>query len=147
MRFIIPPPYARAKGREKGYVYFQEFIPNNEFDVRIVIIGEKALGEKRFVRKNDFRASGSGLFSYEGIDPKTVKIAFDISKQLKTQCLAFDFIYDKFYNPLIVEISYGFGVEGIGKVPGYWDQDLIWHEGKFDPYGWMVDLVLQENNE
>lgn len=143
VRFFITPTYARVKGREKGYIYFQKFIPNNDFDVRIVIIGEKALGEKRMTRKNDFRASGSGVFSFEEIEPKTVKTAFDISKQLKTQSLAFDFIYDKSNNPLIVEISYGFGTEGIGNAPGYWDKDLNWHEGKIDPYGWMVEGLVK----
>ena len=143
IRFICPPEFSKISGREKGYVYFQDFIPNNWFDVRIVIIGEKALGEKRFVRENDFRASGSGLFSYEGIDLDTIQIAFDNAAKLKTQSLAFDFIYDKNNNPLIVEISYGFGTEGISKAPGYWDKDLNWHEGPFDPYGWMVENLLK----
>lgn len=147
VRFIYPPPFAKALGREVGYVYFQDFIPNNEFDVRIVIIGDRALGEKRFVRKNDFRASGSGIYSYEGIDVFTLKTAFDIFNKLSAQSLAFDFIYDKYNMPLIVEISYGFGTEGIGNVTGYWDKDLNWHKGKFDLYGWMVEEVLKNEKQ
>src|SRR5690554_1212163 len=94
IRLYKAPNFAQVLGREVGYVYFQDFIPNNDFDVRIIVVDNKAAGEKRFVRKNDFRASGSGKFSYEGINTDIVKIAFDISKRLKLQSAAFDFIYD-----------------------------------------------------
>jgi len=29
-------------------------------------------------------------------------------------------------------------------LPGNWDKNLNWHEGKFDPYGWMVEELLKE---
>lgn len=144
IRLYKAPDFAQVLGREVGYVYFQDFIPNNDFDVRIIVVDNKAAGEKRFVRKNDFRASGSGKFSYEGINTDIVKIAFDISKRLKLQSAAFDFIYDEDSKPLIVEVSYGFGTSGISNAAGYWDKDLNWHEGKFNPQGWMVESLLKE---
>lgn len=141
-RLFIPTELAKMVGREKRYVYFQDFIPNNKFDTRIVVIGgEKALGEVRFVRKGDFRTSGSGQYSYNDINIDAVKIAFEISRKLKLQSVAFDFVLDESLKPLVVEMSYGFGTEGIGKAPGYWDHNLEWHEGKFDPCRWMVELV------
>lgn len=107
-----------------GLSYFvYNVFQNNDFDIRIVVVGNKAAGEKRFVRKNDFRASGSGEFSYEGIDKEVVKIAFDVSQRLNLQSVAFDFIYDENKKPLIVEVSYGFGTKGISKAPGYWTSD------------------------
>jgi hypothetical protein len=45
--------------------------------------------------------------------------------------------------PLIVEMSYGFGVDSDEFDFGYWDPDLKWHKGKFNPYGWMVEEVLK----
>lgn len=141
-RIFIPTEYAKMQAREKGYVYFQEFIPNNKFDIRIVVVGNKAAGEKRFVRKNDFRASGSGNFSYKGINTDVIEIAFDVSKRLGLQSAAFDFVYDENNNPLIVEVCYGFGTEGISKVPGYWDNNLIWHEEKFNPEESMIDNLV-----
>jgi hypothetical protein len=51
VRFIVPPRYAQVMGREVGYIYFQEFIPDNTYDIRIVVIGDKAFGIKRMVRK------------------------------------------------------------------------------------------------
>jgi glutathione synthase/RimK-type ligase-like ATP-grasp enzyme len=140
-RLFIPTEFAKMYHREKGYVYFQEFIPNNSFDIRVVVVGDKATAEKRFVRKNDFRASGSGEFSYDDINTDAIKIAFDAAEKLKLQSVAFDFILDN-NKPLIVEMSYGFGVKGVSNAPGYWDKDLNWHKGEnFDFCGWMVELV------
>ena len=133
--------------REKGNVYFQEFIPNNNCDTRIVVVGGKAAAERRMVRENDFRASGSGQFSYDNINIEAIKIAIDVAKRLKLQAVAFDFVEDENSNPLIVEISYGFGTSGIDNAPGYWDSSLTWHEDKFNPQEWMMEEVLGKNRK
>lgn len=138
-RIFIIPEFAKKQPVEKGYIYFQEFIPDNNFDTRVVVInGEFAAAEKRFVRKGDFRASGSGDFSYNDINIDLIKAGFDFAKKLDLQSVAFDFIIDEKNNPLIVEISYGFGTQGISNVPGYWDANLNWYEGKFDPLGLIL---------
>lgn len=144
-RFAINPPYARIKGREKGYIYFQEYIPGNDHDIRVVVIGDKAFAIKRMVRDNDFRASGSGIILYDKdlFDIKVIRISFELAKRIKTQCVAFDFVYCN-GNPMLVELSYGFSPEGYDPCPGYWDHDLIYHEEKFNPYGWMVENLLTE---
>lgn len=144
-RIFKKPPYADINGKEKGYVYFQDFISNNDSDTRIIVIGNKAFALKRYVRKGDFRASGSGSFEYQKkeFDIRCIKIAFDITKKLDTQCLAFDFIFDHNNNPLIVEISFGFSASGYDDCPGYWKENLDWIEGKFDPQGWIIDLLLE----
>jgi len=141
-RLFISTELAKMVGPEKGYVYFQDFISNNKYDIRLIVIGgEKAYGLKRIVRKNDFRASGSKKFVYDQINNETIIKAFDIANKLKLQSVAFDFIYSNKGKPLIVEMSYGYGTEGSGKCKGYWDKDLNWHEGPFNPYGWMVDMI------
>ena len=106
-------------GREMGYAYFQDFIPNNTFDIRVVVIGDKLMAEKRYARKGDFRASGSGLFEYGSIPENVMKIAFETAEKLQLQSVAFDFIFDK-DRPFIVEMSYGFGTHGIAHSGGYW---------------------------
>ena len=60
VRLFVPTKFERLSDREKGYIYFQDFIPNNKYDIRIIIIGKKAFAIKRNIRKDDFRASGSG---------------------------------------------------------------------------------------
>lgn len=148
-RLFFPPEYSKMHGREKGYVYFQEFIKDNKFDIRVVVIGNnKAFGLKRMVRKNDFRASGSGDIIYDksGIDERCVRVSFDIAKKLGAQSLALDFIFDEGNNPLIVEISYGYSIKAYYKCEGYWTDDMIWHEGNgFDIEGWMVENLIKEN--
>ena len=142
-RLFIPTELAKMVGPEKGYVYFQDFIPNNIFDIRIIIVADKAFGIKRMTRKNDFRASGSGMIVYNKneIDERCVQIAFDVNEKIKSQSIAFDFVFDVNNNPMIVEISYGFVAEGYDPCEGFWDKDLNWHKGAFNPYGWMVELV------
>ncbi|MBN1186455.1 MAG: hypothetical protein JXB49_29535 [Bacteroidales bacterium] len=143
IRLFYTTDYARIAGREKGYILFQDFIPGNEFDIRVVVINNKAFAIKRIVRKNDFRASGSGFILYEKehFDDETIKTAFNVSEKLKDQNMAYDFVYLD-GKPLIVEISYGYAMEGYDPCVGYWDRDMTWHAGSFNPYGWMVeDLV------
>ena len=81
-------------------------------------------------------------YEKENFEESTIQLAFNISKKLKSQCVAFDFIYDE-TKPFLVEISYGFTSKVYEKCTGYWDKELNWHEGNFDPYGWMVEGVLK----
>jgi glutathione synthase/RimK-type ligase-like ATP-grasp enzyme len=147
VRFVIPPPYAKIRGREKEYIYLQEFIKGNDYDIRVVVIGEKAFAIKRLVRENDFRASGSGKILYDKnlIDKQTIILSFELADKLESQCVAFDFIY-KNGKPLVVEISYGFSPEGYDPCPGYWDKNMVWYEGNFNPYGWMIKDLLNNIN-
>lgn len=146
IRIAFPTKYSSTKGKEKGYVYFQDFIPGNDHDIRIIVIGNRALGVKRMVRKNDFRASGSGDLHYHpSLFPmEAVRLAFDIVDKLEAQCLAMDFImFDG--KPKIIEISYGFPWKNfIEKCTGYWDKELQWHEEEFNPYGWMVENLISK---
>ncbi len=146
IRVVIPIKYARTQKREKGYVYFQDFIPNNDSDVRVIVVGDKAFAAKRMVRKNDFRASGSGVFNFnkEVININAIRIAFEAVRKLKTQCIAFDFVFDKNKQPLIVEISYAFCTV-YDQCRGYWNKDLQWIDENFSPQELMLGSVI--NNE
>ncbi|MFT3682731.1 MAG: hypothetical protein QM791_20910 [Ferruginibacter sp.] len=145
-RQVVPTKFAKMSNREKGYIYFQDFIPGNDHDIRVVVIGDRAFALKRMVRENDFRASGSGniLYDRELFDESVIKLSFDINKKIRSQCLAFDYVFDN-GRPLVVEISFGFHTGGYDACPGYWDETLRWHEGRFNPYGWMVDNIRAAN--
>lgn len=146
VRLVKPPRYASVIGNEMNYLYFQEFVANNDSDIRIVVVNGKAFAIKRMNRENDFRASGSGFIIYDkaAIDERFVKVSFEYQRKLKAQCLAYDYVLDANNQPLLIEISYGFANAGYDDCPGYWDEQLHWHEGKFNPYGWMVDLMLNK---
>lgn len=144
--FFTPQEYKYIKD-EKGYVYFQDFMDGNTHDTRVIVIGRKyACAEKRFNRKGDFRASGSGVFSYDDIDTNIVKVAFDVAKKLRMQSVAFDFVYDNNKSPMIVEICYGFGIKGILHSPGYFTDDMNWHTCEEPPiYEWIIESVLKKS--
>lgn len=146
-RLVIPPQYAKMLQKEKGYVYFQDFIPNNTFDIRVCVVGDKAFALKRLTRDGDFRASGSGSIVYDKnqIDERCVQTAFDVNKELKSQSTAFDFVFNEDHEPLIVEISFGYTIKAYDECEGYWTEDMQWHEGAhFDICGWMVDDLIKK---
>ena len=143
LRFLKTTEFARIAGPEKGYIYFQDFIPNNDYDIRIIVIDGKAFAIKRLVRENDFKASGSGHVLYEKhhFDEESVRLSFEVAEKINSQCLAIDYVF-KEGRPLIVELSYGFIKEVYYSCEGYWDRDLNWHEGSFDAQGWMVESLI-----
>lgn len=133
-----------AKSREKGYIYFQDFIPDCKIDIRVQVVGDKCYAMARSVRKNDFRASGSGVIDLDGskISKDLIQLSFEITKVLKIQSMAIDFVPYK-GNYLIAEICYAWGIADGELNYGYWDDNLIWHPGKINPYGWMIEEVLK----
>lgn len=133
-RLFVPSEIERFSHNQKGYIYFQDFIPNNEYDTRLVVIGDKCFGGIRYCRKGDFRASGSGLNKYEPelLDKNFIRIAFDITKKLKLQSVAFDFVWDN-HTPKIVEMSYSFPGKSSESCQGYWEKDLKWHKENINP--------------
>lgn len=149
IRILCPNEFSRMSKKEKGYVYFQEFLPKNNFDIRVVVIDKKMFAIKRMTRENDFRASGSGNIIYDPnqIPKECLKMALNASKTLKSQCMGYDFVYDQKNNPVIVEYCFGFSVEPYDLCPGYWDADLNWFEEKFNPQSWMIQNVIESFND
>ena len=120
--------------KHKNYLYLQEFLAGNEYDTRVQITGNRAFAYIRYNRPDDFRASGSNNWSlkHENINMDMVKIAFQVSKKFNHQSMAYDFIYDKSGNPVIVEMSYCYG-DYPEFSNGFWDDNLIWHDGNYVP--------------
>lgn len=143
VRVFVPTEFSKMHAPEKGYAYFQEFIPENKYDTRVIVIGNKAYGMHRMVRKNDFRASGSSCFDYSPIREDVLSTAFNVAHQLNLQSVAFDFIYTPEGKPLIVEMSYGFGRKGSGKCKGYWTEDLSFHECVIEPEKWILENIIK----
>ena len=130
--------------KECGYVYFQEFMPKNDFDTRIIVIGNMTFGMRRFNRTNDFRASGSGKIDYNcaAIDIEIVKLAQEASAKIGAQCLAFDFVYNAEKKPVIIEVCYAFSINAYDFCEGYWDKNLTFHKVAFNPQHQMIKELL-----
>lgn len=120
---------------QKGYFYLQKFMPDNNYDIRITVIGNRAFGFMRYNRPLDFRASGSGLIDTDKnkIPLQAVQIAFRLSELARFQSMAYDFLKDENENVVINEISYCYVNKAVHMCPGYWDRDLVWHEGNMWP--------------
>lgn len=134
------------RGKEIGYVYFQEFIPDNKYDDRLVVVGNRCFCVRRMCRENDFRASGSGILKYDhNIFPKeSIELAFLVSKKIGTQSVAMDIVYDNNNKPRIVEISYCFVVgKSYEDCDGYFNEKLEWEKEKVTPQIFMIEDFMQ----
>ncbi|MDM1380713.1 ATP-grasp domain-containing protein [Myroides marinus] len=145
VRVFIAPYDAKMIGNEKGYVYFQDFIPNNTCDFRIQIVGDKAWAMRRMVRKNDFRASGSNMLDYDQteIPVEMINNTFEVHQALNMPTIAVDYVLDSNNAFKIVEICYCFGIADDELNHGYWTKDLVYHNKRFNPFGDMIDFVLK----
>lgn len=134
----------RLQPRQIGYVYFQEFIPNNTHDTRVTVIGDRAIAFRRAVRKNDFRASGSGSIDYDQseIDHDCISQSFQLAQALKSQSLCIDFVTGKNGKPLVVEISYVYMPKCIHQAGGYWTTDMQYHETPVWPQEAILDDLI-----
>ena len=132
---------------QKNYALFQEFLSGNEFDTRVTIIGDRAFAFRRFNRPDDFRASGSGRIDHDSkaIDLACIQVAFDAARKLKSQSMAFDFMFRGSQKvPVVGEISYCYADWAVEKCSGHWDSSLGWHEGRLWPEEAHVEDFLQQ---
>lgn len=142
-RSIIPHKRYRDQIVDKNYVYFQDFVEDNDHDIRVVVIGERAFAIKRMVRAGDFRASGSGVIIHDPseIPRDCLRISFDVTRAIASQCCALDFVFSE-KGWRLVEISYAFSLAGYADCPGHWDPKLQWHPGAFCPESFVLEDVL-----
>ena len=126
LSYYIKADNERLLGEDKGYIYFQEFLPDNKYDIRVSVIAGKAVIFRRYVRDNDFRASGSGKIDYSVSDKdmEAISIAYKVADALNTQTIALDFAYDSNAELKIIEISYGFVSKAVSNAGCYYDREL-----------------------
>jgi glutathione synthase/RimK-type ligase-like ATP-grasp enzyme len=135
--------------RQKGYVFFQKYIDDAAYDLRIIMVGEKIFGYYRMKPKDDFRASGAGLIVFDDLPLDAVLLAKKVKEKLPSTVRAVDILKskkeDKFYvNETSIFIDVDIPAELILEdVPGYYllnDGSLEFHPGKF----WLPELMLEE---
>lgn len=147
IRSVFPPPYSRQSARERGYVLLQEFVTNPGEDVRVVVVGDRAVALKRKVRFGDFRASGSGLIDFPdaALNPEFIRLAFEIASTLGARSMGIDFLKSLSGAIYVVEMSYGFPSEDfLDGASGTWSRSLEFIEEPIRLQEWMMDLVLKE---
>ena len=136
---------ARRFPREKGYVYLQEFIPSDGYDMKVVVVGDKLSGLHRPVRSHDFRASGGGEVRYDRglFTENIIRSAFAAADALGLKCVGFDYVVDRRTGEgKIVEMSYGFSHTAVMGLGGWFDRDCRWHEGALNaPVELLENLI------
>lgn len=121
---------AKKFNKERGYVYLQEFIPNDGYDLKIVVVGNKLSFIGRNIREGEFRASGGGDLFYDRnrITKDVIDSAFKTSDALGFQCMGYDYVVNtQTQKGIIIEISYGFSHQALLSAGGYFDRNGEWH--------------------
>lgn len=92
-KFILKKKYNKFYYKEDQYIgryILQEFVPNLDGDWKILIFGDKYYALNRRVRENDFRASGSGNFSFEKPPIQVLNYAKKCFEKLNVPFLSLD---------------------------------------------------------
>ena len=132
----------------KDYLLVQEFVPGNDFDTRITVIGNRAFSFRRANRPQDFRASGSGILNYDRslIEQDTIRLAFQVAASLSVQTICMDILRHA-GKPVVCEVSYYFIGGGVSSCPGHWELEgdadtgqIEWVEGQM----YAEDAILED---
>lgn len=134
--------------RERGYVFFQRFVPNNRFDIRVNVIGNATFAFRRMNRPHDFRSSGSGEYDLTPgkIPDEAIRMSQQISKEMGFQEMAYDFLIDENSHPVITEIGCQSAGRAIPLCPGYWDWNMKWHKGHYVPQFMHLKYLLHRDD-
>ena len=134
---------------QKDYVYFQEFIEDATYDLRILCVGEDLFGYYRYPNEGDFRASGAGNYQKKEIPTEALELAYQTYQAFGSTFLATDFVYSgKTKQFLIIESSVFIGIDSceqlsINNVPGKYvrraENKYEFVSGKF----WVQELALK----
>ena len=128
--FLKARKFGQRMAIERDYCYFQEFIQNDGFDIKVAVVGDKLSYLLRNTRKGDFRASGGGSIYYNNniITEQIIHDSFRVADELGFQCMGFDVVIDnKTGIGKIIEMCHGFDRKAIYDAGGYFDRDCKWH--------------------
>lgn len=132
-----------------GHFYAQEFVPGNDWNIRVTVIGERAFVFRMFNRPGDFRASllnGSIDWDPVKVGMDAVRLAWQISRWIGSQTAAFDIIR-RDSRPLVVELTLNYASWAVRDCPGHWrlhgDPDTsepTWVDGSTEP----ADAIFED---
>lgn len=135
--------------RQKNYVYFQDFIPNDGYDIRVIMAGNWAFGYYRKVLEGDFRASGMNMVEKRSLPEDAIRLAWKVNQVVKSPMLVVDMLHGLDGQYYIIEYSPVCQMETpeqlhVDEIPGYYevceDQTIRFQEGRY----WVHELALRE---
>lgn len=120
--------YGLYSYRHKGFALAvtQDFIKDLKCDYKVLIFGHKYFVLRRDVRKNDFRASGSGKLIFEEVPNVVLDFAKKVFEQLNEPYASLDIAISGKQAHLIEYQILNFGPYALKSSPGYYEFDSIW---------------------
>lgn len=138
-----------AYAAQKNFVYFQDYVPNDGYDLRVIVVGDMVFGYYRKALKGDFRASGMGMIEKRELPLEAMQIARKVTDTLKSPMLVVDMLRGNDGRYYIVEISPICRVDTSEQLhvdgkPGVYvfsdDKTFHFEEGRY----WVHELALKE---
>lgn len=128
---------------QHGYFFAQEFLPGNEYDVRVTIIGNRAFAFRRFNRPGDFRASGSGRIDWDPapIEEDAIRLAYEVARKMNAQTVAVD-VLRRGSEPVIVELTLTYASWAVRDCPGHW---ILHGEPRLGKLEWVDGSMRPED--
>jgi glutathione synthase/RimK-type ligase-like ATP-grasp enzyme len=80
--------------RQKDYVYFQKFQPNEGYDLRIIVVGNIIIGYYRDIPKGEFRASGMNTDRFEALPEDAMQLGRKVAEKFDGIVMAVDMLRD-----------------------------------------------------
>lgn len=112
-----------------GRIVLQEYVPDLECDWKVLVFGNKYYALRRNVRKNDFRASGSGLFAFEIPDDRILDYAKSVYEKMNVPFLSLDLCMDKNGKVYLIEFQgLHFGPYTLINSPHYFTYQESWEK-------------------
>lgn len=81
--------------RQKNFVYFQDFIASDGYDLRVIVVGNHVFGFYRRVLKGDFRASGMNQEEKRELPQEAMQIARKVNTFIKSPLLVVDMVHGR----------------------------------------------------
>jgi len=134
--------------RQKDYVYFQQFIENDGYDLRVIVVENMVFGYYRKVLANDFRASGMNEVEKRELPPEAMRIALKAYGVFRMPMLVVDMLRDSDGKFWVIEMSPNCQIETpeqlhVNGVPGAYmfseDGSCRFEPGRF----WVHELALR----
>jgi glutathione synthase/RimK-type ligase-like ATP-grasp enzyme len=135
--------------RQKDYVYFQEYVPNDGYDIRVIVVSNWAFGYYRKVPAGDFRASGMNLVERRDLPEAAVRVAHRANAFIRSPMLVVDMLYGTDGQYHVIEFSPVCHMDTpellhVGGVPGVYviggDGSIRFEPGRY----WVNELALKE---
>ena len=131
-------PGGRMSSYHRSYVFLQEFLPGNDFDTRVAVVGGRAFACRRFGGAVDAAANGGARADYDqaAISASAIRTALDAARRLGAQSLVFE-LMRRAAEFVVVEASVAGASRLVHDAPGHWTVDgdplagpLTFHEGR-----------------